>query len=96
MTISGFIAEYHDNQQQWCQLDPCAAFDVEAGDAHAAVEVAEAHDARTMQELERHEKLAIYIHQMAVDRHGDIRGRVGGCDRPVEPDVRMHGHREAG
>ena len=47
MTIRGFIADYHDNQQQLCQLDPCAAFEVKAGDAHAAVEVAESHDART-------------------------------------------------
>ena len=30
------------------------------------------YDAHSMQELERHERLAIYIHQMAVDRHGDI------------------------
>ena len=29
-------------------------------------------DAATGEELERHEKLAIYIHQMAIDQHGDI------------------------
>lgn len=52
------------------------------------------YDAHTMQELERHERLAIYIHQMAVDRHGDIytatvypehagasRGPQGPCNR---------------
>ena len=52
------------------------------------------YDAHSMQELERHERLAIYIHQMAVDRHGDIyaatvypehagesRGPRGPCNR---------------
>jgi hypothetical protein len=29
-------------------------------------------DAHTFEELERHDGLAIYIHQMAVDQHGDF------------------------
>ena len=58
------------------------------------------YDATTGEQLERHDKLAIYIHQMAVDQHGDIytatvypehagepRGPKGPCNRRWTRDL---------
>jgi DNA-binding beta-propeller fold protein YncE len=48
-------------------------------------------DATTFQELERHKNLAIYIHQMAMDQHGDIYvatvypEHAGGARGPLGP-----------